>query len=493
LPAHRSWSSALAACSVAVLLAVPARAAGPVAVGAGSLPHVAADGAGAGYVTWIENVGNTSTFHYCKLPAAAGACTAPLTFADAAQDVDGGYPLLAPDGRVLLVEARGITPGRSKLLWTSTDGGTTFSGPVPIATMSSTGANIAGAATYAPAGTLGLAAESIFTIGQISGGTAPFQATGTGPGTTTSSADLTPNVGTSVAVQGDALIAALSDFGTLSFSRYAGPVPATTDTMNGAANWSAPAAIGPRSAANTETRLASGAGGLYVGYEVDTTGGQADFVVRRFDGTAWGAPAVVASGAGKPDLVEDPAGRLHALWTDTTGLHYRFTTDAANSTWSATQTIATGDSFGFPRLAVNAAGNGWAVWAGSGGIRAVPLKRATVYAGPQTSVTTTDSQAKYRLGVPKGCVSPGQSFRVTLTWKRQKRKGNLFVKVRRADFYLGTKKLRVDTRAPYAYTYTVKATQAPGSTIVLRARAFIKVKHGATPKKSIRAKVKVCG
>jgi hypothetical protein len=36
-------------------------------------------------------------------------------------------------------------------------------------------------------------------------------------------------------------------------------------------------------------------------------------------------------------------------------------------------------------------------------------------------------------------------------------------------------------------------TQRPGSTISLRARAFIKVKRGKSPKKSIRAKVRICG
>ena len=80
-----------------------------------------------------------------------------------------------------------------------------------------------------------------------------------------------------------------------------------------------------------------------------------------------------------------------------------------------------------------------------------------------------------------------------LTWKRQKRKGNLFVKVRRADFYLGSRVIKVDTRVPFVHTYNVTVTQRPGSTIALRARAFIKVKRGKSPKKSIRAKVRVCG
>ena len=487
---------------IAALVAIgafpaPASGATPVTVGPGSVPRVSVDAVGAGYVTAIEDVGNTSTFRYCKLPPGARACTAPFAYADAEQDVDGGYALLTPDGRVLLIEARGVSPTRAKLLWTSVDGGATFAGPTRIGTLTSTGGNIAGRALFAPAGTLGLPAESIMTIGELSGVTAPFQATGTAAGDTNTSAELSPNVSADIALQDGGLLATLADFSQLQWSRYTGPVPATVDTLNDAANWAPPQVIGPLSAANTETSLVSGPGGAFVGYEVDSsTPGQADFVVRRFTGAGWGAPAVVAADASKPDLHEDPSGRLHALWVDASGLRYRYTTDAANNVWSDPQTVVTGEpTFGFPRLAVNADGNGWAVWAGSPDVRAVPLTRATaptVYSGPTRPVTTTGYGATYILGVPKNCLRPGQRFRVTLTWKRQKRKGNLFVKVRRSDFYLGRRVVKVDSKAPFVHTYAVTVTQAPGSTITLRARAFIKVKRGKSPKKSIRAKVRVC-
>jgi hypothetical protein len=89
-------------------------------------------------------------------------------------------------------------------------------------------------------------------------------------------------------------------------------------------------------------------------------------------------------------------------------------------------------------------------------------------------------------------VRPGQQFRVTLSWRRQRRKGNLFVKVRRTDFYLGTTRRRIDTTVPFVYTFAVRVTQPRGSTIRLRARAFIKVRQGRSPKKSIFARVRVC-
>jgi len=159
----------------------------------------------------------------------------------------------------------------------------------------------------------------------------------------------------------------------------------------------------------------------------------------------------------------------------------------------APQTVVTGESFAFPRLAVNASGNGWAVWGSGANVRGVPLTRAAaVYDGPTRGVRTSGFGATYTLGVPRGCLAPGQRFRVTLTWKRQKRKGNLFVKVRRSDFYLGSRVVKVDTKVPFVHTYNVTVRQRPGSTITLRARAFIKVKRGRSPKKSIRAKVRVC-
>jgi hypothetical protein len=71
----------------------------------------------------------SSTLQYCKVPATATACTAPFSYADADQDVVGGYALLPGVGRVLLVDARGVSPTIRKLLWTSADGGASFGGP----------------------------------------------------------------------------------------------------------------------------------------------------------------------------------------------------------------------------------------------------------------------------------------------------------------------------------------------------------------------------
>ena len=466
-----------------------ARAA-PVTVGQGSHPQVAVDATGTGYITWIETTSSSDTFHYCKLPVGATACAARFSFSDANQDVDGGYAFVADGNRVLLIEARGVSPSTAKDLWTSTDGGATFAGPVQVGTLTHSGNGIAGEALLAPPGTLGLGSEAIFTIGQLGATTAPFQATATSAGSTSSDAELTPNVAAGIGLQGNTLLAALSDFSQLSWTRYAGPIPATVETLNNAANWSAPAAIGPRSGANLETPVASGPSGIFVGYVVDAGAGGANFVARQFTGTGWSAPVVIAPDAAHPDLSEDAGGNLRAIWKDTHGLRYRYTTNGRFSE-PVTLTSSPGESYAFPRVASNATGTGWAVYAGSPGVQAVPLIPSP-YSGPSRTVGASGFGATYQLKVPRGCLSPGQRFRVTLKWRKQRRKGNLFVKIRRTDFYLGTKRLKKDTRVPFVYTFQVLVTQPRGSTITLRARAFIKVRHGKTPKKSLRAKLKVC-
>jgi hypothetical protein len=111
---------------------------------------------------------------------------------------------------------------------------------------------------------------------------------------------------------------------------------------------------------------------------------------------------------------------------------------------------------------------------------------------PTKTATASVPGAKISFGVPNTCVKAGSTFKVTLTWKKQKRKGNKFVKVRRADFYIGSKRVKIDKKAPFTQTLKVKAGTKAGSTITVKARAFVKVTKGKSPTKSISSKIKVC-
>jgi hypothetical protein len=110
---------------------------------------------------------------------------------------------------------------------------------------------------------------------------------------------------------------------------------------------------------------------------------------------------------------------------------------------------------------------------------------------PRTTTVWT-SGALINLTVPGGCVKRGGVFKATLRWKKIKRKGNVFVKINRTDFYVNKKRVRIDRRAPFAASFRIPFSAKAGSTIALRARAYIKVKKGRAPKKSIRASVRIC-
>jgi hypothetical protein len=111
---------------------------------------------------------------------------------------------------------------------------------------------------------------------------------------------------------------------------------------------------------------------------------------------------------------------------------------------------------------------------------------------PPRSIAVRTPGAVITLLVSGGCVRRGGVLRATLRWKKQRRKGSVFVKVRRTDFFIGRRRVVVDLRAPFALRFKVPLATAPGSALTLRARAYIKVRHGRGPKKSLSISVRIC-
>lgn len=198
----------------------------------------------------------------------------------------------------------------------------------------------------------------------------------------------------------------------------------------------------------------------------------------------------------------------------------------AASSYGPVANIASRDIYVDPQIAVAADGSGgFATWSGVGSstIKVVLLdpqpeaesvppapgppasapvgRRVPSVPGPQPprlcagateQVTRSERSASFSLTIPRGCVRAGQRFDATLGARRKKRKGNLFVKFRRVDFHLGSKRVKIDRRAPFVHGYRIVATQPSGSTIKVRARAYINVKRGKSPTKSLRATVRIC-
>jgi hypothetical protein len=115
----------------------------------GQLPHVFVDAAGTAHVAWAQNDnGVPGVMHYCRLPRGAKACTAaqaitiqqPQTGGNGpATDIDFQGPIpLAIGNELIAIDARccnnqpipgGDSTGNPTYLFTSEDGGPTFTGP----------------------------------------------------------------------------------------------------------------------------------------------------------------------------------------------------------------------------------------------------------------------------------------------------------------------------------------------------------------------------
>ena len=339
-------------------------------VGSGQKPRVAVDASGNGHFTWAApQPAGGDIFHYCRVSLGGGACSATATRnpdPNNLQNLDGGYALLPGGARVLLLEQRCCSVWMQKYLYSSANGGTTFTAGVSPGFRNDNGANQGGQALYAPPGALGRPAESIATIADLQSVGLTFQVTGTA-GDPTFQGGFLMTSGNSydggLGLQGNSLVAVWTTLGpeNVLWRAWTG-----TGDVNDPAQWTAPAVMGPTNI-DSNASVASGLGGIYVAYNAGALGARA-FVLRRFTGNGWSAP-VQLSETGNPvfgDLFEDSSGRLHFAWQDSSGsLRYRYARDASNSSFTRPQTLsgprADGNFAGLD-LAADASGRGFVTW-----------------------------------------------------------------------------------------------------------------------------------
>lgn len=519
----------LALALAALMPAAVADAATPFTVGQGVNPRIAVSPNGTGHVVWgiPSRNGASAAIGYCRIPAGASACDRSFTLGypgGAGLQSTGNVTVQAEsDTRIRIVGScfncagSGLTESIHR--FTTNNGGDT--------------APLAEPALGATPTTAGMGPDG---VSVTSGLENPFVTPAEGDGVIARPAAAgkvdvtsgflfvyTPSL---VQVPGqNKLVHVVNDLKVVKTAVFAGPDLKAATIMN-AANWTGDLLLPGAETENGETKLTAGPSGIWLTYQnrvpLDDHLG-----IRRFDPATntFGAPrylesaGVVDAGVGYPSSGQDAAGRVHAAWSsgyDTGRLRY-VRSDPTGATFTEAANIAQGETFLDPEVGAGADGNGYAVWHGNGDtpIRVVrlepypepgpsppPTAEGVTPTGPPPAPTTTGSTrrtvrasvpgATIEFDVPRGCVQPGRTFRVTLKWKRKKRKGNLFVKVRRADFYIGKRRVKIDRKAPFVQTLRVTASTRRGSTITVRARAFIKVRRGKAPKKSIRATIKVC-
>jgi hypothetical protein len=513
----------IAAC---LLAATAAQAANRFTLDAtpGTPGNVIADAVGTAYVAWVA-VGSSGpdTPRFCKIPR-GGTCPAPVVLpipgATALSDgAAGAFPVFGAGSTVYVVAPRYVH--NDVVLYTSIDGGASF-GPGVITPSSLT----PGVGPYSsktnPTDVLRVGSRFLIAANNSGLGFSTFDA---GQGNFTF---VDPGVGgvagSTMGLDGANPVIAYWNISSppypVLFYRYSGAGSTTNP-----ANWVGPTLVTP----GYMPRLAGGASGLWLvsqDYASPASSLPTVLNVRKYAGTTFGAPLTLvndptASLFDGGSIAQSPSGRIAVVWPSPSAVDgFRvmrlFTSSDGGASFGGPANVAAIAS-GYAlndnaKLALADDGQGWVTFRDGEGLKVADLSPLVVapppppppvaapppppVAPPAASLvkntTVTVPGATITFGVPRACVRAGSKFRVRLSWKRKKRKGNLFVKVRRADFYIGTKRVKIDRVAPFTQTLTVTAGSQSGSTIRLRARAFIKVRRGKSPTKSIRATIRVC-
>ena len=526
---------------IAIAGTAPAEAATPFTAGTGADPSVAVGPDGTGHVVWATP--NPTQVGYCRISPGAESCNRSelLSFAGSADAQTTGNPVVfVPAANKVVIVAgcwqcpSGITDRVYR--WVSSNNGTSFPAPVQIGDGLETG----GFGTWLDDlnGGLGIFVGASGSRVKANDGDGP-STTGEGVQYATGGTFVYgPQV---VRVPGsNKLVAAVNDLEVVKYGVYTSAT-GTVAAINTIGNWSVDRTLSSAEPDNSESALVTGPNGVMLTY-LYFVANDSRVGLRRFDPATntFGAPTYVEgsdaidnNSLDMPDSFQDPSGRVHLVWRslyDGGRLRYRVS-DTSGNTFTAAANLARAETFIDPEIAAGADGKGFATWTpgGSGGaVRIVPIDpqaeppaapappgggstttapptttpapgttprpsgAGTTYAGPTRSAAVNVPGARITFGVPRGCVQPGQRFRVTLRWKRQRRKGNKFVKVRRADFYIQARRVKIDRKAPFVQTLTLVASARRGSAIGLRARAYIKVRRGKSPTKSIRATIRVC-
>jgi hypothetical protein len=342
----------VAALSGIGLGAASAASADSFVIGQGRHPQVAVDAAGTAYVVWNRQMsGGGRAVDLCRLPRGATTCAVRTELTPEFDAFSSPYVFLPAPGVVQVVTNRCCYAGPNKtLLYTSTNSGASFQGPVQIGTLDPSGDAILGPGNAISAITADVTAGTFFQRSSLDG-------SGVAAPEPRLSRD---RYGGTVGLVNGSLVAAFWDFEAgvpphLDFSVFSGLGDASD-----AASWTSPALA----TQGKLPRIASGPAGLFLMYQPDAPGEETPFFVRRFNGAFFGDPlAVSGTEVGTDnDLFEDPSGRLHALWRTPGGdLRYAGSPDAAQWTAPATLTSDAQGALG-PQVATAPDGIGVAVW-----------------------------------------------------------------------------------------------------------------------------------
>jgi hypothetical protein len=495
---RRSRNAATLAATTAALLSALAPAGARAAVaqtdlGAGRTPTVLVDSAGTAFIAWSDANGSGPVF-FCRLPRGATACAGggPVTFTPPAANDDTfapPYVLQRPDGSLVLTADRAF----NQVIWTSTDGGVTWSPPTAAEGNAIGDINPSGLARLSGDG----AGQEVITDTTTGGVDLQFQPFA-GPKQTSRTLFGGYEYGGSVAAvaAGETMAAfwripGSGGLNSSAFSLYHG-APGTA--MNDSTAWSAPAVVDSPA---DDTRLSQGPAG--VGLLENLGSPPSDLVYRRFDAatSTFAAPSkLIGNDTQEEDVAQDGGGRVHAVWVQPDGIYYD-RSDDGGATWKgAVAVLSGGFANSHPRVGAAPDGQGWMVYASAGTVHAVPLNYSALGGGTGAGAGGTPRTTSVAVGgdivtlqTPAGCVRSGV-VTAKLFVRARKRKGHVVVKIGRVVFKVDGKPVKTVRHAPFAAVFHLSL--APGSRHTLSARASIRTHGSKRLTKTLKSTFSAC-
>jgi hypothetical protein len=338
------------------------------------LPDVAVDAAGTGHFVWNDYRGivNADVLRYCQVPRNGRQCTKSRSFTLPNTDFAGPRILVHPDGRLIIYSLRccGAGPPFNDpnldlgYVTESSDGGTTWSDPVPTGSGSPAGGAAVGPGQF-----------SISVVSDVTTGGVIFQAIPLGQFTQQKA-----NVGdrglgvNNPGIAGgigfvDPLtpIVAVDDLSSVYFRKWGG----LGSNYNDLATWGPLVEV----AQGGSPRLASGKRGVYLIYTTPTFPKQ--IRVGRFNGTGFG-PFSAVTPKGDPIFAafsQDAGGNLSLSWQENGADELRYRVSKDGKTFAKAQVLATAKDGQFFHQQISAAkdAGGFIVWDanGKGPVRAI--------------------------------------------------------------------------------------------------------------------------
>jgi hypothetical protein len=359
-PARRLRTVLGAVVGVALLAPPAAGAASPVTIGSGHKPAVAVDAAGTAYIAWYGPEPGTTTLRFCRLPRGATGCDVAYRITTPGTSLS--RPFVTVQGATVRVVSYryGLSSPRFDQVWefTSVNRGASFDAGHEIGIVASD------EAILGPGDTVSVASNA-----SSEGGL--FQNMPLGGGSAETSRAVFPvdhpyNGTVGLIDAGTPLVVFANGASLAQFRRYSGLGP-----LNDAASWSDPVDLGYADYA----RLASGPRGLFLLAGTQTNA----LVVRRWNGATFTPGATVAVGGddAQAHLTQDPAGRLHAVFSRgaADGLHLDHAISDDGVNWQSGSVLIQTGAVGIGGLRAAAAADhiGIAVWDASTQIRAVAI------------------------------------------------------------------------------------------------------------------------